>query len=144
MMRETFWGLMQDPAHWAFEIVLMMLFDGLLVGVFYRMLYNCWRTWRASKGLGARAAETARLVEANLYNPCFSPAKNAEMLAALRQDLYENNPCFAPLVGPLSCEKCDGSKKIILDTSVVICKDCGDVTVPPKSGDGWTSSGSRD
>lgn len=27
---ETFWDLLRDPAHWQFELLLMLLFDGLV------------------------------------------------------------------------------------------------------------------
>ena len=30
MGKETFWTLLQDPAHWEFEIFLIVLFDGIL------------------------------------------------------------------------------------------------------------------
>jgi hypothetical protein len=30
MEHETFWTLLKDPAHWAFEIFLIALFNGLL------------------------------------------------------------------------------------------------------------------
>lgn len=30
MEQETFWTLLQDPAHWAFELFLIALFDGLI------------------------------------------------------------------------------------------------------------------
>lgn len=29
-MHETFWTLLRDPAHWEFEIFLIIIFDGLL------------------------------------------------------------------------------------------------------------------
>jgi len=29
-VHETFWTLLHDPAHWEFEIFLMVVFDGLL------------------------------------------------------------------------------------------------------------------
>lgn len=35
---ETFWTLLRDPAHWLFEIFLMVLFDGL-VGLLI------WKRW---------------------------------------------------------------------------------------------------
>lgn len=38
---ETFWTLLQDPAHWAFEIFLMILFDGLL-GL---LIWPAFRKW---------------------------------------------------------------------------------------------------
>jgi hypothetical protein len=30
MEHETLWSLLKDPNHWIFEIVLMILFDGLI------------------------------------------------------------------------------------------------------------------
>ena len=30
MEHETFWTLLTDPAHWAFELFLMAIFDGLI------------------------------------------------------------------------------------------------------------------
>lgn len=33
MPHETFWSLLKDPAHWEFEIFLMLMIDGLLGAV---------------------------------------------------------------------------------------------------------------
>jgi hypothetical protein len=38
-MHETFWMLMRDRAHWEFEMFLMLLFDGVLAGV--------WRLYKS-------------------------------------------------------------------------------------------------
>lgn len=40
---ETFWSLLHDPAHWQFEIFLMVLFDGLLFGMLWPFLKKHWR-----------------------------------------------------------------------------------------------------
>lgn len=38
---ETYWELLRDPAHWLFELTLMGLVDGLLIGVGLR-LFKRW------------------------------------------------------------------------------------------------------
>ena len=43
MIHETFWTLLRDPAHWAFEIFLMLLFDGLLFGLCWPFVRKHWR-----------------------------------------------------------------------------------------------------
>lgn len=40
-MNETFWMLMRDRAHWEFEMFLMLIFDGILAGMW--KLYRRWR-----------------------------------------------------------------------------------------------------
>lgn len=42
-MQETFIGLLRDKAHWEFEVFLMLLFDGILAG-----MWNLYRRRRAS------------------------------------------------------------------------------------------------
>jgi hypothetical protein len=39
---ENFWSLLQDPAHWEFELFLMFIFDVLLGAV----LWPCLKRWR--------------------------------------------------------------------------------------------------
>lgn len=34
-MHETFFSLLRDAAHWEFEIFLMVLFDGIILGILY-------------------------------------------------------------------------------------------------------------
>lgn len=46
-MHETFWDLIRDAAHWEFELFLMLVVDGLIVGVGWR--YLCLH-WRKSRG----------------------------------------------------------------------------------------------
>lgn len=36
---ETFWTLLHDTAHWEFEIFLMILFDGLIGYVGFKLLW---------------------------------------------------------------------------------------------------------
>jgi hypothetical protein len=43
MEHETFWVLLKDPAHWQFEIFLMIIFDGL-VGVLIWPKIKQWFT----------------------------------------------------------------------------------------------------
>jgi len=40
---ETFWTLLQDKAHWEFEIFLMILFDGLIFGIFWNFIKKHWK-----------------------------------------------------------------------------------------------------
>jgi hypothetical protein len=41
MDHETFWSLLRDPAHWEFEIFLVVLIDGVL-GAFLLPLFRRW------------------------------------------------------------------------------------------------------
>ena len=43
---ETVWAILLSPAHWVAEIIVTVVFDGLLAGLFYPMLRNCWMTWK--------------------------------------------------------------------------------------------------
>lgn len=45
-MQETFWTLLRDQAHWEFEMFLMLLFDGVLAGLW--QLYRRRRENRIS------------------------------------------------------------------------------------------------
>lgn len=36
--RETFWTLLRDVAHWEFEIFLILLIDGLLMGLLWPLI----------------------------------------------------------------------------------------------------------
>jgi hypothetical protein len=42
-MHETFWTLLGDPAHWLFELFLMLLFDGLILGIAWPFLRKHYR-----------------------------------------------------------------------------------------------------
>ena len=42
-MTETFWTLLRDPAHWEFELFLMLVFDGLIVGLLWPFARLHWR-----------------------------------------------------------------------------------------------------
>lgn len=41
-MRETFWSLLHDPAHWEFEIFLMLLFDVLIGALLWPFVKKHW------------------------------------------------------------------------------------------------------
>jgi hypothetical protein len=41
-MHETFWTLLGDPAHWLFELFLMLLFDGLIFGLAWPFIRKHW------------------------------------------------------------------------------------------------------
>lgn len=87
---------MRDPAHWAFELFLMVLFDGLVAGLLWPIIRkHCQK-----------------------HHP---------------QD-WSMNP-IAVAAGHIAddCVKCDG-ERVLLDTSVVMCKTCGHVSCPPKDG----------
>ena len=47
MEHETFFTLLKDPAHWMFEIFLMLIFDGLIGVVVWPRLKN-WRKHHTS------------------------------------------------------------------------------------------------
>lgn len=42
-MHETFWTLLKDTAHWEFEIFLMVLFDGVIVGLAWPFVRKHWK-----------------------------------------------------------------------------------------------------
>lgn len=39
---ETFWTLLRDSAHWEFEIFLMILMDGVILGILWPFLRKHW------------------------------------------------------------------------------------------------------
>jgi hypothetical protein len=41
--QETFWTLLRDPAHWEFEIFLIIVFDLVLAGLLYPMIRRHWK-----------------------------------------------------------------------------------------------------
>jgi hypothetical protein len=41
-MHETFLSLLRDPAHWEFELFLMVVFDGLIGAVLWPWLRKHW------------------------------------------------------------------------------------------------------
>lgn len=43
---ETIWSILSSPAHWIAEIIVTVIFDGVIAGLFYPMIRNCWRTWK--------------------------------------------------------------------------------------------------
>ena len=42
-MHETFTTLLKDPAHWEFELFLMLLFDVLIAGLCWPFVRKHWR-----------------------------------------------------------------------------------------------------
>ena len=42
-MHETFWALLQSSGHWEFEIFLMLIFDGVIVGLCWPFLRKHWQ-----------------------------------------------------------------------------------------------------
>lgn len=60
-MRETFWTLLCDPAHWEFELFLMVLFDGLLVGIFWPFVRKHWQHHLARDRAEAWAGDSGQL-----------------------------------------------------------------------------------
>jgi len=42
-MTETFMSLLQDRAHWEFELFLMILFDGIVAGILWPFVRLHWR-----------------------------------------------------------------------------------------------------
>jgi len=66
-----FFKMLGDPAHWAFEIFVTLILDGLLLGIFWPLVRNCWRTWKVSRELAVRAEFTAHLMDtAPLCSSC--------------------------------------------------------------------------
>lgn len=42
-MNETFWSLFTNAAHWEFELFLMVLFDGVIIGALFPFLRKHWK-----------------------------------------------------------------------------------------------------
>ncbi len=42
-MHETFWTLLRDPAHWEFEIFLMVIFDGVIGALLFPWIRKHWQ-----------------------------------------------------------------------------------------------------
>jgi hypothetical protein len=42
MVHETFWTLLQDPAHWEFELFLMVVFDLLIGALLWPYIKKHW------------------------------------------------------------------------------------------------------
>lgn len=43
---ETFWTLLHNAAHWQFELFLLVLVDGLLLGLFLPKLLQLSHRWK--------------------------------------------------------------------------------------------------
>jgi hypothetical protein len=46
LQSETLWSILCSPAHWIAEIVITVLIDGVLLGLFWPVVRNCWLVWR--------------------------------------------------------------------------------------------------
>jgi hypothetical protein len=61
---ETFWSLLHDPAHWTFEVFLMVVFDGLIGALLWphikRWLKQHHHQEEAEHGEQQRAIEDLR------------------------------------------------------------------------------------
>jgi hypothetical protein len=66
-MHETFWQLLQDPAHWEFELFLMAVFDLLLGGLLWPILRNKWRSHEKKHNLVSRDADARLYCEGSDY-----------------------------------------------------------------------------
>ena len=64
-MHETFWTLLHDAAHWEFEIFLMLLFDGVIVGVCWPFLRKHWKHHLDRDQIDDEVASTSSIP----YNP---------------------------------------------------------------------------
>lgn len=73
-----FLKMLGDPAHWAFEGTVTLVIDGLLVGIFWPLIRNCWQAWQVTRELGQRAEFTAQLWEDNLCNACGALPKRVD------------------------------------------------------------------
>ena len=49
LQSESLWSILCSPAHWIAEIIVSVVFDGLLLGLFWPMIRNCWRTWQHAR-----------------------------------------------------------------------------------------------
>lgn len=41
-MHETFWELLRSPGHWAFELFLMLIFDGVIGLILWPIVKRHW------------------------------------------------------------------------------------------------------
>lgn len=62
-MTETFFEMLRNPAHWAFEIFVTVIFDGLVVGLFWPVVKACWKAHRAEADAQSLAAEEKVMTE---------------------------------------------------------------------------------
>lgn len=106
-MNETFWTLLGDPAHWAFEIFLMLLFDGLIAGLAWPLVRKHWRH------------HIARDQRDIVYNWGMSPTAKAAGHVAEDPDGWPEG----------ICEHCRGVKAPL--DGVDLCTGCGDIKVQP-------------
>lgn len=106
MEHETFWTLLRDIAHWQFEIFLMVLFDGLILGLAWPLLRKHWRH------------HIARDQRDIVYNWSTSP----EGVIA-RYPLEVSNGI---------CGFCGGMKAPL--DGVDLCTGCGDIKVQQRVG----------
>lgn len=49
LQSETLWSILCSPAHWIAEIIVTIVFDGLLLGLFWPMLRNCYHAWQSNR-----------------------------------------------------------------------------------------------
>lgn len=49
LQSETLWSILRSPAHWIAEIIVTVLFDGVLLGLCLPGLVKYWRTWKSQQ-----------------------------------------------------------------------------------------------
>lgn len=146
-MHDTFWTLLRDSAHWEFEIFLMLLFDGLIVGLCAPFVRKHWQHHidRDLADLGPSILSPAR---AAWLQECADQSKAAEVRGQAGQVTgwtswhYWKNPrvdvragsaasCNVQFYSTKNCAIC-GSPVQILD-SITICQGCGKIRCIPNN-----------
>lgn len=65
-----YYKMLFDPAHWAFEATVTLIIDGVLVGIFWPLIRNCWQAWKVAREIRERAAWDVRTMDLNLCGRC--------------------------------------------------------------------------
>lgn len=76
-----FFKMLGDPAHWAFEIFVTLVVDGLLVGIFWPLVRNCWQVWKAERDRDALIQDETlfgEMLRASVCDPCGAPRKRMD------------------------------------------------------------------
>ena len=135
-MTETFGSLLHDRAHWEFEIFLMLLFDGLIAGIFWPFLRKHYRHHVARDRADAIYGQSV-----DAYDQC-APTPTQATADDLEKWPWENSLVIGSpeqakkLVTALSLranrEFCPGCAEIALDRideHILRCKTCGSICI---------------
>ncbi len=123
-----FFQLLRNPAHWAFEIFVTVLVEGLILGLCWPFLRKHYLHHKARD----QRDQIYNWAGTNIARPLPEVKSIQSEIAWTNATSYGAPPLFG-------CEKCEGDQ-VHLDTSVVICKECGHVVVPknPNTSTTWS------